>query len=241
MDSTTTKHATVRHYIEQRIRDELSPHERLPAERMIAEDLQVNRVTVRRALEELERDGLIYRVQGSGTFVSEGRIRKSTEFTSFSEDMRSRGFEPGSMDETFTIEPAGMATGYALGVSPASPVVRLRRTRTADGRAICLEDSALPESLVPGLADGLGGLSLYTVLKDRYAIRVVRADQTIHAVVLNPAQAHALEVPEFSPALRVTRISRDAQGRPVEFAESLYRADLYAFELSVSRAPGRGQ
>ena len=236
--STLPKHTVVRQHLERSIRDEFGPHDRLPPERTIADDLGVNRLTVRRALDELERAGLIYRVQGAGTFVSEGSIHKDLELTSFSEDMRSRGRQPGSLQETISLEAAGLAAGYALGLSPADPVVRIRRTRTADQSPICLEDARFPAHLVPGLQDGLLGESVYRELEERFGIRVTRADQSIRATVLDESQAASLQVPAFSPALLVRRTARDGRERPVEFAESVYRADLYSFDISITRTQG---
>jgi GntR family transcriptional regulator len=230
-----TKRELVRRHLEERIQ-QLKPHEKLPAERELAETLAVNRLTIRRALDDLDRDGLVYRVQGSGTFVSAGQISKSFEFTSFSEDMRARDMRPGSLSVTITVEPAGMKVGYALGLSPATPVVHIRRVRTANDAPMCLEDSCLPEALVPGLADGIRGDSLYEDLAHRFGIHVERADQTIQATVLGETEANQLAVPAFSPAFLVQRTGLDSRGRSVEYAESLYRGDRYSYTVSITRS-----
>ena len=131
----------------------LDPHVQLPTERELAEQFEVSRLTVRRVLDRLERDGLVYRVQGAGTFVSSPRITKSVELTSFSEDMADRGLRPGSKVVRAEIAPAGAQVGYALGLSPADEVVHLERIRTADDEPMCLERSFVPVSLVPGLLE----------------------------------------------------------------------------------------
>ncbi len=86
----------------------LGPGDRLPSERDLATEFDVSRLTVRRALDRLEHDGLVYRVQGAGTFVAAPRIAKSVELTSFSEDMRARGLEPGSSVLVTETIPAGI-------------------------------------------------------------------------------------------------------------------------------------
>ncbi|MCK2218708.1 GntR family transcriptional regulator [Actinomadura sp. ATCC 31491] len=215
---------------------ELAPHERLPPERVLAEEFAVSRLTVRRVIDELEREGRVYRVQGSGTFVSEPRIRKSVELTSFSEDMRSRGLRPGSLEVSCERVPAGAGVGYALGLSPSAEVLHIRRVRTADDEPMCLEHSYLPAELLPGglEPEELHG-SLYEVLAARHGLTLHRAEQTIKATVLDPDDARALGAPPFSPAFLVQRTGYDVRGRAVERADSLYRGDRYSYRLTIYR------
>ncbi len=232
----STKADRVRQHLVAVIDGGLAPHEKLPTERDLADEFEISRLTVRRALDQLESDGIVYRVQGAGTFVSDKTIAKSFELTSFSEDMRARGLEPGSLSVTAEVEPAGARIGYALGLSPGESVVHIRRVRTADSAPMCLENSYLPDRLVPGLArriqdDG----SLYHVLDEGFSLRLERADQVIKATVLDPHVAELLHVPAFSPAFLVMRTGFDSRGRAVEYAESLYRGDRYSYELTVLR------
>lgn len=231
----TTKSDRVKNHLVAVIDSGLAPHEKLPTERELADEFDISRLTVRRALDQLENEGVVYRVQGAGTFVSEKRIAKAFELTSFSEDMSARGMVPGSLSVTAETIPAGARIGYALNLSPAEPVVHLQRVRTADDAPICLENSYLPEGLVPDLAERLGDESLYQVLEDQFALRLERADQVIKATVLEPSTAELLHAPAFSPAFLVVRTGYDTRGRAIEFAESLYRADRYSYELSVRR------
>lgn len=230
-----TKHTKVREYLVDLIKGGLEPNEKLPTERELAETLGVTRVTVRKALDELEKDQLVYRVQGAGTFVNEPRISKTFEFHSFSEDMLARDLTPGSAETSITLESAGGRIGFALGLSPADEVVHVMRVRTADGRPMCLEHSYLDASAVPGFAQAFSGESLYHELRESYGIRLERADQTIHAVVLDEATAGLLRVPPFSPAFSVQRTAYDHRNRAIEYAESLYRGDRYSYELSINR------
>jgi GntR family transcriptional regulator len=217
----------------------LAPHDKLPTERELADEFDISRLTVRRALDQLENDSVLYRVQGAGTFVSERRIAKSFELTSFTEDMKSRGLRPGSLSISVETIPAGPRIGYALKLSPAEPVVHIHRVRTADDAPMCFENSYLPDALVPGLAEQLGSDSLYEVLDLQFSLRVDRADQVINATVLEPGTAALLEAPPFSPAFLVTRTGFDRRGRAIEFAETLYRGDRYSYELSVLRKGSR--
>src|SRR3954468_17593027 len=93
-----SKGAQLRSYLLGLIDDQLKPHDQLPTERELAESFGVTRLTVRRALDQLGYEGRVYRTQGAGTFVSEPRIAKSVELTSFTQDMRARVLVPGSRD-----------------------------------------------------------------------------------------------------------------------------------------------
>lgn len=230
----TTKADRVRQHLVAAIDGGLAPHDKLPTERELADEFEISRPTVRRALDQLENDGVVYRVQGAGTFVSDKSITKSFELTSFSEDMRARGLVPGSASLEASTVPAGARIGYALRLSPATLVIHLRRVRTADGAPMCLEDAYLPDQLIPGLAQLVTESSLYRVL-EQHSLQPQRADQVIRATVLEPGDAELLGVPAFSPAFAVNRTAFDARGRAVEYAESLYRGDRYSYELNVRR------
>jgi GntR family transcriptional regulator len=233
------KSERVRRHVLDMIDSGLEPHDRLPTERELAEQLGVSRLTLRRVLDELAAENRIYRIQGSGTFVRPTRISKSMELTSFSEDMRSRGMVPGSLEISVSEQPAGAKLAAILELTPGSPVVSIRRVRTADGAPMCVERSQLPAHLVPGLtAEDVSG-SLYDVLAARYGIQIDRADQTVRATVLDPDDAGRLGVPAYSAAFEVDRIAVDNRSRPVEHAMSLYRGDRYSYELSVAVAKRR--
>src|SRR5213080_965654 len=103
--------------------EQLSVGQAIPSERQLSVDLGVSRLTVRAALDDLVRDGLLVRRRGSGTFVSEPKIAQELTMTSFTEDMRRRGMEPGSRTIEFRTAPAGAWLGRILHVSPSEPIV----------------------------------------------------------------------------------------------------------------------
>lgn len=235
VDQRLTKTDQLREHLGSLLGGQLRPGDKLPTERELADTFGVSRLTVRRALDRLEGDRLVYRIQGAGTFVSERPITKTIEFTSFSEDMRSRGLTPGSRLLDAVQVPAGARIGYALAISPADPVARIRRVRSADGAPICLETSHLPLALTPGLLEEPLDGSLYALLESRFRIRLERADQIIRATVLDPEEAELLQAMPLSPALLVERTAYDQRGRAVEVAKSLYRGDRYSYELAIKR------
>ena len=214
----------------------------LPSERELMERYEVSRVTVRSAIGRLVDDGVVYRVQGAGTFVAEpGKITKSLAMTSFSEDIRARRMRPGGQVLAIGITEADVPVARDLGLAPGSPVVHLERLRTADGEPMCLENTWLPQELVPDLVeDGLDGrdASLYALL-DELGIVLERADQRVRGTVVNKREAGLLDVPPHSPALDVGRVAYDRKDRAVERARSIYRADRYSFEFTAVRRRAR--
>lgn len=234
------KGAQLRAYLLGLIDDRLKPHDQLPTERELAESFGVTRLTVRRALDQLGYEGRVYRTQGAGTFVSEPRIAKSVELTSFTQDMRARGLVPGSIDTKVEEIAAGAEIGARLALSPRDHVAHISRVRTADGEPMAIENTYIPAKLAPGLAERAIEGSLYQLLTETYHLKVEKAEQSIHATVLDPPLAKQLGVPEFSPAFKVLRVAYDARNRRIEYAESVYRADRYSYDFIIYRT-ARGQ
>jgi GntR family transcriptional regulator len=234
---STLKYETLRSYLMDLIDHELAPHAQLPTERSLAEQFSVSRMTARRALDQLQSEQRVYRIQGAGTFVADPPITKTVELTSFSDDMIRRGFVPGARLKLVETRPAGSDLGFHLRISPAQSVTCVERIRTADGTPMCLERSYLPTDAVPGLQTLQLTGSLYELIRERYGLVIVSAEQTARAVVLSEADAESLEVAPFSPALLVERTGLDVRRRPVERAVSVYRGDRYAYEFTLHRDP----
>jgi GntR family transcriptional regulator len=215
----------------------LNPGDRVPSERELTTQFGVSRMTARQALIELENKGYLYRLQGKGTFVSTPKLDQPlVGLTSFTEDMRRRGLEPGARVLAAEEVPAGRKAARALGISETAPVYRLERLRLAGGDPMALETAHVPVGYAPGLlSDGSLERSLYSMLKERFGIHLIKAAQSLEAVAANEYEAEVLHVKEGTPLLLLERVSRDAQDRPVEFVRSLYRGDRYRFITELNR------
>lgn len=228
------KHERIRHALLADIRDR-QPHAMLPTERELAAAYGVSRATVRQALDWLQDGGVVYRVQGAGTFVAGPLISKTLSLTSFTEDMTARGLRPASRLIAADELPAGAMVGDDLGIEPHEPVIRLSRVRLADGVPICLETVHLPAARVRGLLDHDLTGSLYEILAGVYHLKVMRAEQVVQAIVLDHGEAALLGTPAGSPALRVRRIGLDDRDRPLECTTTVYRGDRYDLRFAVRR------
>lgn len=236
---TETKYRALRDELETMIKEQLLPHDLLPSERQLMKTHGVSRMTVRQAIQCLEDEGMVYRVQGSGTFVSDPTtISKTLALTSFSEDIRARGMTPGARLLDWEIQDAGTDVAADLGLSPGARVFHMVRVRTADGLPMCIEDVWLPAATLPEDFHVEGGSSLYEQLGLVGSGPAV-ADQSIRATSLDERQAKLLQVPAHSPALVVSRVASTETGQRIERAQSVYRADRYVFTVSIRRQPGK--
>lgn len=231
------KHELVRRALLADIRKR-QPHALLPTERDLATAYGVSRATVQKALDRLEDDGIVYRVQGAGTFVAGPMISKTLSLTSFTEDMIARGLRPSSRVLAADEVAAGDIVAGELRIDPDEPVVRLARVRLADDIPICLETAHLPAAKVPGLLGHNMSGSMYEVLQARYHLKVIRAEQVVRVSVLGHGEAILLGTPVGSPALHVHRIGLDERDRPLECTTSVYRGDRYDLRFTVRREHG---
>ncbi|TFW15739.1 GntR family transcriptional regulator [Massilia arenosa] len=209
------------------------PDEALPAERVLAQELAISRITVRKAIDGLVEEGLLVRRPGSGNFINNRVEKNFAKLTSFSEDMRARGRHPRSnwlkrSEGTVTPEEA-----LRLRLSPGAPVYRFNRIRFADEIPMCLEYATIVAACLPSL-EAVGN-SMYEAL-EATGHRPVRALQRLSALVLNAEQAQLLQAKPGDAGLCVERLGFLKDGRAVEFCRSYFRGDLYDFVAELSTA-----
>jgi GntR family transcriptional regulator len=229
----------------QRVQDELaeeiarggrSPGSRLPPERALAEHFQVSRVTLRRALVELEAGGIVAR-DGAGWLVAGPPIGEPpNELMSFSEMAASRGLRATARVLRLQERSATIDEAERLAIAPGASIVELERLRLMEGVPILIDRSDLPASLVPGLTDiDFSSASLYSVLQERYELRPVRARFSIEAVAADDRRAELLELRPGEPLLRCRQETQDEAGRPIELCVMVYRGDRYRFRATLVR------
>lgn len=225
----------LRQLLEEAIRSgRLGEGDALPAERDLADYADVSRVTVRKAVDDLVRDGLLVRRQGSGTFVAKpvSRVQQPlSRLTSFTEDMARRGLETRSEwleRGLFHPSPEEM---MMLGLAAGTLVARLGRLRIARDMPLAIERASLSAEFLPD--PEAVTTSLYAELEKKNA-RPVRAIQRISACNVKEPEAGLLVVPVGAAGLSIERISYLASGRVVEFTRSLYRGDTYDFVAELT-------
>jgi GntR family transcriptional regulator len=207
------------------------PAEALPAERQLASELAISRITVRKAIDGLVEEGLLVRRAGSGNFINTRFEKNFAKLTSFSEDMRARGRTPRSV---WLKRSEGLVTpdeALRLRLSPGAAVYRFNRIRYADEIPLCLEYATIAASALPSL-DAVD-TSMYEAL-EAAGNRPVRALQRLSALLLNAEQARLLQTREGDAGLCVERLGFVRDGRAVEFCRSFFRGDMYDFVAELN-------
>lgn len=211
--------------------------ERVPSERVIADQMGISRMTARQALRHLAARGVVQARVGQGTFVGTPKIQQELEsLTGFTEEMERQGRRAGSLLVEASRLAASPEAAEALGVPAGTQVWRIGRVRLADGDPVALETTEVPADLAPGLLEreNLGRSSLYAALRQHYGLRPATAEQTLTAGLAEPAVARPLGLRVGAPVLRLTRLTREAGGQAIEHVRSVYRGDAFVMRVRLS-------
>jgi GntR family transcriptional regulator len=204
----------------------------LPSERRLSAELGISRVTVRRGLELIAREGRVRRQQGSQTRVVD-RVQKTlSAVTGFSEELIARGSVPGHRWISRQIVLPTPSEAMSLGLSTTDRVVRLVRVRTADGRPLAIERATVPQSILP--SGDMVEDSLYAALR-ALGCAPAQGTQRIRAGVMTEVEAKLLEAEVGAPLLIIERRCCLADGRTVEFTETRYNGAMYDFLTDIHR------
>ena len=206
-----------------------------PSESELGEFFQVNRGTVRHALDVLEREGLIYREKGRGTFLKRRRLELDlTQLCSTTEDLKLRGWVPGSQIISVKCVPPRAHIAHSLSLPDGMLVWEIFRLRLANDEPISLQWSYIPENITPRLdRKDLNG-SLYYILKNAYGIDLRAADQIIRTRLTTAEEADLLDTREDTPVFDFCRTTYDQYDRPVEYLEAIWRGDRYDLRVHLS-------
>ena len=230
--STVPLHQQISSHIEALIRSgTLAPGSRIEKEVAMAARLGVSRPTARRAMQDLVDHGLLLRTRGVGTQVAPELIRRPMELTSLYDDLASAGRTPRTEVLDHEILPATALVAEKLGVAEGTPVVTIRRLRSADGEPLAILTNHLSTQLAPSRAE-LEERGLYDALRARgVLIRVAR--QTIGARLATAAEARMLDERPRAALLTMERLALDASNTAVEYGSHIYRASRYSFDTTL--------
>jgi GntR family transcriptional regulator len=220
------------------LNNEYKNDERLPAISNLAKIFEVSNATIREAISKLEAVGLVEIMHGKGVFVRnrEFQLDWLSRFTSFSEAISRQGKKPGAKLLEGELISANKSIATALSITDGSRVFHLRRLRFANNEPIAIENSYLPEELVPDLLKKYRDpMSLYRLIEGEYGIQLVSDMQTIEAVALTSEESVLLESKPFTPALLLRSVVTDHQEIPVEFGITLFRGDKYRYVVILKR------
>ncbi len=208
----------------------LKPGEQLPSEADLAQRYQVSRITAKRALDELVKQGRVFRQQGRGTFVAQAQIRDISGLVSFSEDVTTRGFVPSSKVLDFEEMEPEAGVRERLHLQDGEHAFLLKRLRLASGEPVAVETAYINARLCPGLVkEDFSRASLYAILREKYQVVPTWADAEIEAMAATKQEASLLKSRAGQPVLVARRLTFAANYDVIETVRSVYRGDRFTF------------
>lgn len=214
-----------------------SAGDKIPSERELADRLGISRMTMRRAIDNLVKRGVLERRGTSGTYVAAPRVQRPLDqglSHSLSETIEQSGGKPGSKLLFFESAEAGARVAERLAVRTGAQLIVIRRLRTVNEVPFCVETSYLPAERVPGLAaaDLFDNQSLYALLKERFGIEIGPGEGLIGVSPATDQEAQLLGVKPGTPTLIYRAVAFDQKGRPIEYVTSVNHPQRVVFKTT---------
>ena len=212
------------------------PDDQIPGEAHLCKMFDVSRIVVRRALDELEYEGLVKRIKGRGTFITKPKISEglAQKLTGFYQDMVDKGLKPFTNVLRREVVPASPKIAQKLDIEPDTPIFDIERLRFVDNEPLLLGTNYIPYDLCPALLEtDLSTQSLYAFLESEYGLFITRARRTIEAVVASRYEAGLLNGEEGAALLMLNSVGYLEDGRPIEYFRGLHRGDRSIFEIDL--------
>jgi GntR family transcriptional regulator len=229
-----------------RIRDELraqivsgiyAPHARLPSESELIAAYGVSRITVRNALAELEKEGILFKIPGKGVFVSKPKSFQSLgRLQGFAEAMAHEGHE--IFNDVIGIETisANAEVAQRLGFAEHEAVTEVQRVRYLNREPISFDVTYIRPHIGNRLArEALATRDIFLILENDYGIALGFADLAIDALLADEKLATHLHIQTGDPVLRINRLTHTADGEPLDFEYLYCRVDNFQFRLRIER------
>lgn len=219
------------------------PLSRMPSEAELGKAFEVSRITVRQALGDLQKEGLIFKIHGKGTFVAKPKaFQNVSTLQGLGESMTQRGYEVINRLRSFKTEPANAQVAARLQVAEGENVVQIKRARLVNRELVSLEITWLPEAVGKRLEKAdLVSRDIFLILENDCALPLGHADLAIDAILADAELARALEVEEGSPVMRIERLTHTADGAPLDYEHLYYRGDAFQYRLRIDRHKGQHQ
>ncbi len=241
---TIYKHSPVPRYhqlkeiLREKIRSgEWKPGDLIPSERELSETYGISRMTTRQAITDLVNEGVFYREQGKGTFITRHKITQQLmRLTGFTEDIQARGQQPSTRVLSAQMLPASEAVAEKLREDVGHLVFCIQRLRLADEEPLAIELSHINfKGCEKLLEEDLEHNSLYNLLESKYGIPLMEAEQELEAGLASAEDAQMLKIPAGSSVLHIRRTTFTDRYQPIEYAQSVYCGNKYIFYTHLKR------
>jgi GntR family transcriptional regulator len=220
----------------------LEPGRQVPTEAALCERFDVSRTVVRQALSDLEREGLVTRIKGKGTFVAGPKLTEHViqTLTSFHEDRTAEGQRLETKVLRLEVEPVSPHVAEVLRLPETEQIVLLERLRFVNGEPLVLTTAHMPYSLcAPILELDMTQRSLFETFERELGLTLHRGTRAIEARLADKETAAHLEIEAGSPVLVLTGVTFVEGDRPIEYFVGIHRADRSRFEVELFRSAGR--
>lgn len=210
---------------------------KLPSEKELSELFNVSRITIRQALNQLQLEHLVYKIQGKGTFVSAPKtFQNISQLQGFAEAMTHMGHEVFNIVKEFRFIPATPQIASKLKLSINSTVVEIKRIRLVDRKPVSFELTYLPEAIGMALQQiNLATRDIFLAIEEDLSIPLGHADLNIDATLADEELSELLQVDIHAPLLRVERLTHDHAGHPIDFEYLYFSGENFQYRLRVDR------
>jgi GntR family transcriptional regulator len=234
----TPAYKRIRSVIWKRIETgQLKPGDVVDSERELARIHQVSLMTARHALTSLEREGIVERRRGAGTFVAPPRIHFN-RLMSYTEQMASRGLPVSSQILCVKLIDPEPEIAARLALPPNSSLVKVERLRQTANDPFALETCYLSGEEFGGLVSaGLARNSLFATLEHSFGIEIAHADEEVDATAADSRLAELFGVPRGTPLLRIRQVIYSTRGKATMYVLGFYRSDRHTLMIRRFRAP----
>lgn len=234
MNKEAALHSIVKESIIDLIKNgEYQTNTKLPTEAEFCKIYGVSRTTVRTALQQLNVEGYIYRVQGKGTFVSENKVKQflSSTVEKFSEQVTMQGKNPSTKVISLKVIEANATLAKLFKQNIGDPVNKLERIRYVNDIPLQYEIAFLPWYKTPGLNIEACEKSLFKVLETQFNLKVKKTVEHLEFSLADDSISDKLDVPNGSPCFSLETYTYENDGSVIEFSKTLFRADRAHFVI----------
>jgi len=233
-NSNTPLYIQLMNILIDQIENHMKENDKLDSEREICKKYSLSRTTVREALDELEKNKYIYKVQGKGNFISPKVVEQDLiKVSSFTEEMKKHGKNPTSRLLNFEVIEASTKIAGKLKIEENELVFKISRIRIADDIPMIYEITYLPYERFKGLTkEMIEENPLYEIFKSSFDAYITSAEEVIESVLINKLESVYLEVPQGQAGLKFERIAYE-QGDIIEYTITIARGDKYRYRVCL--------
>lgn len=237
MDSSQPLYLQIKTVLAKRIQDgDYRPHERLPSESELVKVFGVSRITVRQALRDLHGEGLVFSVQGKGTFVSKPKAMQNVQrLQGFGEAMVPQGYEASTRVIGIQETRPSQEVAECLGCKQTDPIIEIKRVRFLNREPISIDQSFYPIDTGRMLMGRDLTQDIFPMLENEFNIALSYADLRIEATLATESETQYLNYQEGSPILKIRRLVFGGNDKPVAVEILAYRGDAFQYHLRADR------